>query len=58
MFSLRDQISTNKEVAARFLALPQGTKVQATYVWIDGSGENLRSKTRTIDEEPKHISGK
>jgi len=31
-----------------FLNLPQGDKIQAEYVWIGGSGLDLRSKTRTL----------
>lgn len=47
----------NKTVKQQYLDLPQGDEVQATYVWIDGSGEGLRSKTRTLDGELKSLQG-
>jgi len=43
----------NKTALQRYLAIPQGEKVQAMYVWIDGSGEGLRAKTKTMESEPK-----
>ena len=47
----------SKTVKKQFMDLPQGDKVQAMYIWIDGSGEGLRCKTRTLNSEPKTIDG-
>lgn len=49
--------SKNKNVLQRYLALPQGERVQLMYVWIDGTGEGLRAKTRTENCEPKCPEG-
>ncbi|KAL2099483.1 hypothetical protein ACEWY4_003877 [Coilia grayii] len=44
-----------KTLRRHYLSLPQGQKCQVTYVWIDGSGEGLRNKTRTLEQEPKRL---
>jgi len=48
----------DKNTTARYLTLPQpDSGVQVMYVWIDGSGENVRCKTKTVDFVPKAAEG-
>ena len=37
-----------KSVVDKYLSLPQYDRVCATYIWIDGTGEGLRSKVSNI----------
>jgi len=43
----------DKATTSKYLDIEQGDRIQAMYVWIDGTGENLRCKTRTLDHDPK-----
>jgi hypothetical protein len=38
----------SEEVLNRFLCLDQNDQIQAEYVWIGGTGQDLRSKCRTL----------
>merc|ERR1712033_96718 len=47
---------TNKTVLDKYLRLDQGTRIQALYIWIDGTGEGLRSKTKTLEDYPNSVA--
>ena len=55
MSSVEKPAYTNKAVLEKYLSLPQGPRVCATYVWIDGSGEGMRSKVKCLDSKPSKV---
>ncbi|MED6278586.1 hypothetical protein CHARACLAT_025476 [Characodon lateralis] len=55
MASVSTSARLNKAVRQQFMSLPQGEKCQVTYIWVDGTGEGLRNKTRTLDAEPTSV---
>ena len=49
---------TSKRVLSRFLKVPQSSDaVMLEYIWIDGTGEGVRSKCKTMSREPQKPQG-
>lgn len=42
----------DRTIFNRYMTLDQGNQIQAEYVWIGGSGQDLRCKTRTLPRPP------
>ena len=48
----------DKKVLNHHMTLEQPEdKIQALYIWIDGTGQGLRCKTKTVNGVPKTVEG-
>ena len=59
MFDISQAIcapATSSGVLDYFLTLPQKGKVQAEYIWVGGSGRDIRSKTKTLTKQVRALS--
>ena len=45
----------DNKIGQRFEVLSQNGKVAAEYVWIGGTGYDLRSKTKTLSKKPSKV---
>jgi len=49
-------VGLKQEILDKYLSLDQQNAVQVLYVWIDGSGQTMRCKTKTVYTQPKSFS--
>ena len=45
-------MTESNPILDKYMSLDQGERVQVLYVWIDGTGESMRCKTKTVESEP------
>jgi len=55
MSMLTSYAQTDKSVLEKFSSLDQGSRVLATYIWVDGTGEGIRAKTKALDCKPTKL---
>lgn len=48
-------MALDQALLSRYHSLDQGGKVLATYIWVDGTEEGLRGKTKTLNETPTSV---
>ncbi len=55
LFGTEERIGSllDHTIVDKYAALEQKGKICAEYVWIGGTGSDLRSKTKTLDKMPK-----
>lgn len=57
VFGTTDKVESllDPQIGHKFEALSQNGKVAAEYVWIGGTGSDLRSKTKTLSKKPSKV---